>query len=218
MKEKRRITDAAMVLLLPCLMAYSLIGEAFHEIAGTAMIILFLFHHRLNRAWMKNVGKGTYTPQRVLQTVLDAFLLVFMIVQPACGILMSKHLYPFLSFPSVSAVARAIHLPLGNWGFILMSIHAGTHLGSMLPKGAGRRAVIGILAAISVYGACAFVKRQIPQYLFLKMAFAFFDYSDPVVFFLLDYLAVMILFAMIGYAAVCLLGKRRHTEVGEDRT
>ena len=45
---KRRILDAAMVLLLPLLMAYSLIGEAFHEVAGTLMLVLFLLHHWMN--------------------------------------------------------------------------------------------------------------------------------------------------------------------------
>lgn len=48
MRTKHRLVDAAMVLLLPLLMAYSLIGEAFHEFAGTLMLLLFLAHHRLN--------------------------------------------------------------------------------------------------------------------------------------------------------------------------
>ena len=47
---------------------------------------------------------------------------------------MSKHLYTFLPADGVSSVARAIHLPLANWGFVLMSLHAGTHLDTMLPK------------------------------------------------------------------------------------
>lgn len=43
MRTKHRLVDAAMVLLLPLLMAYSLIGEAFHELAGTLMILLDYF-------------------------------------------------------------------------------------------------------------------------------------------------------------------------------
>ena len=131
---KRRILDAAMVLLLPLLMAYSLIGETFHEVAGTLML-LFLLHHWMNLAWWKNLVKGQYSPQRVFQTALNLLLLLFMVVQPLCGILMSKHLYAFLPTEGLSSVAREIHLPLANWGFILMSLHAGTHLGAMLPKG-----------------------------------------------------------------------------------
>lgn len=61
MKTKRRIVDAAMLLLLPLLMACSLIGEAFHEAAGTLMLVLFLLHHWMNRAWWKNLFKGRYS-------------------------------------------------------------------------------------------------------------------------------------------------------------
>ncbi len=205
---KRRILDAAMVLLLPLLMAYSLIGEAFHEAAGTLMLVLFILHHRMNRAWWKNLFKGQYSPPRVFQTVLNQLLLVFMIVQPLCGILMSKHLYTFLPTDGISSVARAIHLPLANWGFVLMSLHAGTHLGAMLPKSRKRTAVLGGLGIVALYGAYAFVKRLIPAYMFLKLPFAFFDYSEARVFFFADYLSVMILFAMLGYGTMQLLSVR----------
>ena len=70
MKTKRMILDAAMLLLLPLLMAYSLIGEAFHEVAGTLMLALFLLHHWLNRSWWKALFKGRYcanTHKRVLK-------------------------------------------------------------------------------------------------------------------------------------------------------
>jgi hypothetical protein len=209
---KRKILDAAMVLLLPLLMAYSLIGEAFHEVAGTLMLALFILHHWMNRAWWKNLFKGQYSPQRVFQTALNLLLLIFMIAQPLCGILISKHLYTFLPTDGVSSVARAIHLPLANWGFVLMSLHAGTHLSAMLPKGRKKAAVLGCLGAVSLYGAYAFVKRQIPAYLFLKLPFAFFDYSEPRVFFLADYLTGMILLTMLGYGIMMLLKVRRNAK------
>ena len=207
---KRRILDAAMLLLLPLLMAYSLIGEAFHEVAGTLMLVLFLLHHWFNRAWWKSLFKGRYSPQRIFQTVLNLLLLIFMIVQPLCGILMSKHVFTFLPTDGLSSVARAIHLPLANWGFVLMSLHAGTHLGVMLPKDKKKTAVLGCLGAVSLYGAYAFIRRQIPAYLFLRLPFVFFDYSEPRVFFLADYLAVMILFAMLGYGIILLLKRKQH--------
>lgn len=199
-----------MVLLLPLLMAYSLIGEAFHEVAGTSMFLLFLAHHWLNRAWLKNLSRGKYTALRIFQTCLNLLLLVFMIVQPLCGILMSKHLYTFLPTEGLSSPARAVHLPLANWGFVLMCLHAGTHLGSMLPKGSGEKAVLIGLGVVSFYGVYAFFKRQIPQYMFLKLPFVFFDYGEPRIFFLLDYLSIMILFAMIGYGVTLLLTKKRN--------
>lgn len=75
MKTKRWIVDAAMVLLLPVLMAYSLVGEALHEVVGTLMLVLFLLHHWLNRAWLKGLFRGRYTPRRVFQTAINLLLL-----------------------------------------------------------------------------------------------------------------------------------------------
>ena len=43
--NKRVIVDISMIVLMPLLMAYSLIGETFHEVAGTAMLALFIAHH-----------------------------------------------------------------------------------------------------------------------------------------------------------------------------
>ena len=199
-----------MLLLLPLLMAYSLIGEAFHEAVGTLMLMLFLLHHWFNRAWWKSLFKGWYSPQRIFQTALNLLLLIFMIVQPLCGILMSKHLFTFLPTDGISSVARAIHLPLANWGFVLMSLHSGTHLGAMLPKGKKKVAALGCLGIVSLYGVYALVKRQIPAYLFLRLPFVFFDYSEPRVFFLADYLTVMILFSMLGYGIILLLKRKQH--------
>ncbi len=44
----------------------------------------------------------------------------------------------------------------------------------------------------------AFVRRDMGLYLLLKSHFVFFDYSEPLALFLLDYLAVMGLFVTIG--------------------
>ena len=78
----------------------------------------------------------------------------------------------------------------------------------MLPKGSGKKAVLITMCAVSLYGVYAFFKRQIPQYMFLKLPFVFFDYNEPFVFFLADYISIMILFAMLGYGVTRLLESR----------
>ena len=66
MKKKLRIgVDIGMVLLLPLLMAYSLVGEAAHEYLGIGMFLLFIVHHILNLAWWKHLLRGRYTPFRI---------------------------------------------------------------------------------------------------------------------------------------------------------
>ena len=196
-----------MVVLLPMLMAYSLIGETFHEVIGTVIFVLFIVHHILNRKWYTALPKGKWSSRRIFQTVLDFLLLVFMIFQPVSGILMSKHLYTFLPVLPISAKAREIHMLLAYWGFVLMSVHAGIHLvGPFVrikrsSKKASTIVIVGI-SAISIYGIFAFVKRGFPGYMLMKTAFAFFDYSEPRVYFFMDYLAVMILFGLLGGLAI----------------
>lgn len=213
MKNKTRMIIAiSMTVLLPLLMAYSLIGEAFHEVVGTAIFLLFIVHHILNRKWYGALFKGRYNTRRIFQTVLDLVLLVFMILQPVSGILMSKHLYTFLPALPVSAWARSVHMLLAYWGYILLSIHAGTHLIAPLRKLHGKNrkifvTICAIMSCISAYGCAAFIKRGFPGYMSGRTMFAFLDYSEPRGYFFLDYLAIMILFMMAGYLVTYGLGR-----------
>lgn len=213
MKKKIRLSiDISMTVLLPLLMAYSLIGETFHEVVGTLIFVLFIVHHIINRKWYGALMTGKYNARRIFQTVLNLLLVVFMVLQPLCGVLMSKHLYTFLPVFPISSLARSIHMLLAYWGYVLLCIHAGTHLVVPLRKlfMKSKRifaAVCAVSGCISVYGCAAFIKRGFPGYMSGRAMFAFFDYSEPRVFFFLDYLAIMVLFMMIGCLAVYELGR-----------
>ena len=133
-----------------------------------------------------------------------------MILQPISGILMSKHLYTFIEIPGISALIRQIHMVLAYWGFVLMSMHAGTHLMPMIRKIQKaafpvKAATLACIAAISLYRAYVFVKRQIPEYMFMRTMFVFFDFGENRIRFLADYLAVMALFAMLGLITTVVL-------------
>ena len=205
----------------PALMTYSLIGETFHEVVGTLIFVLFIVHHIINRKWYGALFKGKYNTRRIFQTALDMLLLVFMLLQPISGILMSKHLYTFLPALPISAQARRIHMMLAYWGYVLLCIHAGTHLAVPLRKlfMKSKRifaAVCAVSSCISVYGCAAFIKRGFPGYMSGRTMFAFFDYSEPRTFFFLDYLAIMVLFMMTGCLAVYGLSKiNRKRKAGE---
>lgn len=213
MKKQIRLTvDIAMTVLMPLLMAYSLIGETLHEVFGTAIFVLFLAHHILNRKWYGALLRGRYSAGRIFRTVLNTLLLIFMILQPVSGILLSKHLYTFLPSLPISAQARSVHMLLAYWGYVLLCVHAGTHLTAPLGKlyrnhRSAAFAVFALLGAVSVYGCFAFLKRDFPGYMFARTAFAFFDYSEPLVYFFLDYLAVMVLFMTVGGLIMSVLNR-----------
>ena len=222
MKNRIRMTvDISMTVLLPLLMAYSLISETFHEIAGVVIFVLFIAHQILNRRWYAALLIGRYTAKRIFQTAVNSLLVIFMILQPISGIVMSKHLFTFLEMPG-AATARQIHLALAYWGFALMCLHAGTHLTAPLSKLKRARkpvfyTVLVLLTAVSFYGVYAFIKRQIADYMFMRSAFVFFDFSEPRAYFFLDYIAIMALFATLGAAITLALwgiGKAKDKQKG----
>jgi hypothetical protein len=198
----RIIIDSAMIILMPLLMAYSLIGEELHEIMGICCFILYLIHHYINRKWWLTLFRGKYNAFRIMNTTINILLLLYMIIQPITGLLMSKYLLKNVSVLSLSSLVRAVHLPLAYWGLILMSMHLGFHL-----RIKTQIKYMGI--PISIYGLYAFFNRHIIDYLTMNTMFAFFDTNESRLIFLLDYVAIIILFAMISYYLKSLLIKRR---------
>ena len=210
MKKKIRVVvDCGMMLLLPLLMAYSLVGEAAHEYLGIGMLLLFIAHHILNIAWWKHLLRGRYTPLRILGTAVNLALAMIMLALPISGMILSRHAFRFLHFNGAST-ARTVHLLASYWGLVLMSFHAGMH-GSMirgtLSKNFGIRqfpsagiwALRLITVFLAVYGIYAFVKHKIFSYLFLQTQFVFIDFSQPIFLVLIDYLLIIYLFMLVGY-------------------
>lgn len=200
--------DIAMTAALLLLMAYELIGAAAHEWIGVGMFVLFVLHHILNGKWSCNLRKGRYTPFRSWQTLLVLLVLVSMLGSMISGVILSRHVFDFLSIRWGQSWARTVHLLCSYWGFVFMSLHLGLHWSMMMGMakkqlGAPSRfrawTLRAVAAAIAVYGVFALVHREIGSYMFLKNEFVFFDFEEPLVRFFLDYLAVMGLFVFLGH-------------------
>ena len=216
-KRKKKIAvDLLLTLALLLLMPYGMVGEAAHEWIGMGMLVLFVIHHILNRRWIRNLGMGRYTPLRILQTVLAALILACMLGSMASGILLSRYLFALLRIRGVYRLAGSMNILCAYWGLVLMSLHLGLHRGmvtgmagrwfakpSALRKWGARAAAL----AVAVYGVYAFGKRAIGSYMLLQSHFVFFDYEEPLLLFLLDYVAVMGLFVWLGYYLTRLLRK-----------
>lgn len=203
----RLITDLSMVAALLLLMPYSLLGETAHEWIGILMFLLFILHHKINSAWTKNLRHGKYTLFRILQTITDMLIFIAMIGQMASGILISRHIFSFLPFESAAEeTGRAIHLFLGFWGFILMSFHAGIHVGIVKGMLWGSKAkekknyILGFCEfAAAIYGAYAFYRYHIISYLLLQTHFLMLDFDETLIHYLFDHFMIMLLFMWTGY-------------------
>lgn len=213
MKQKATLkltVDVFMTIGLLFLMGYQLWGEAPHEWAGAGMFVLFIVHHLLNLSWHKNMMKGRYTAVRVFQLITDVSLLIAMLLQMYSGIVLSRYVFSFLPIESGLALARKLHILGAYWGVLLMSLHLGLHWNMMMGIVKKRmgitdrsrlRSSISVLlgGCIAVYGLSVFIRRDFLIYLFLKSEFVFLDYSEPVMLFYLDYLALMGLCIFIGH-------------------
>lgn len=213
--------DSAMLVLLPLLMAYSLVGETAHEWLGAFMCLMFVGHHILNRRWYPALAKGRWTAGRILQTAVNTALMACMLTLMVSGIILSRHVFSFLPISGGQSFGRIAHMLGAYWGFCLMSLHLGLHWNMVLgmcrrlwgtPSKVQMICMRGVAFVIACYGFFAFFKRWIPDYLFLRSHFVFFDFDEPLAFFLLDYLAIMGAFTWLGYYLSALLRRRNNSQ------
>lgn len=108
--------DLVMTVLLLCQMAYMLVGETAHEYLGTAMFVLFILHHLLNRNWYRSLKKGRYGAVRILQTAVNTLVLLCMLGLMVSGVILSREVFAFLPIQ-------------GGMGFGAHPAHAGLLLG-----------------------------------------------------------------------------------------
>ncbi len=221
MKPKLKIKcgiDILMTFALLFLMGYQFWGEQAHEWAGAGMFILFILHHVLNRQWYKALFHGRYTPVRVFQTIVNVLVFVSMLALMYSGIVMSRYVFDVLPISGGMALARRLHILGSYWGFLLMSVHLGLHWNmfiNMAKKWLKVKQISKLRSAllfvaglvIFLYGLSVFIRRDFLTYLFLKSEFVFLDYSESILLFYLDYLALMGLCIFISHYLSRLLRK-----------
>ncbi len=212
MKRAKRLVDVGLTTVLLLLMGYALVGEVAHEVLGCAMFALMIIHMAFNANWYRSLGKGRYSTFRLVQTVLDFLILGCMLVSLVSGLRLAKHLFESLGFSYSLSVSRLAHLLASHWGFCLMSIHLGMHW-MVITAWLRKRRVLapvsrtrwkhlilgGLVWTFAAYGLWAFVTRDFWRYMVAMTRFAFFDYEEPLALFLVDHLAIMTAFILLGF-------------------
>lgn len=213
----RRIVDVSMTVLLLCLMAYQVTGEALHEWIGIAMTVLVIVHQILNRRWYagifmpKRAGKssgghgdrkGSYNAYRIMTTVVNIALLLSFALTAFCGMSMSGHAVPFLYGMTKASFARRMHLSMSHWSFVLMGLHLGFHIPMMTAKLKLRDHVKTLLSLIlcllAGIGLFLFLKNGMADYLFFRVPFAFLDYKKAGILVFLENIMMLLFWAYTG--------------------
>ena len=208
-----------------------------HEILGLALFLLWAVHISLNRRWYGAIFKGKYNPYRVMQTFNNCSILICTIFLMISGIILSNHVFTFLNIQAGLGFARVAHLLSSHWYYLFMSLHIGLHVGMIankmrhpapinchpelvsgystneMPKQVRHdklRKIIPriILALVCFYGLYAFIARGVWKYLVLKQQFFFFDLERGYILFAMDYISIIILFAVVSRLVAASLKRR----------
>ena len=198
----KRIVDAAMTVLLLCLMAYQVTGEMAHEWIGMGMTVLVIIHQILNRKWYGALFKGKYNPYRSMTTVLNILLMASFALTAFCGMSMSSYAVPFLYGMAPVSFVRRMHLSMSHWAFVLMGLHLGMHIPVMTAglklKERTRAILTCIFTCISGISLWLFLRNGISNYLFFRVPFAFLDYEKAGWLVFLENLLMLSFWAFIG--------------------
>lgn len=210
----KRIVDIAMTVVLLCLMAYQVTGEAAHEWCGIAMTALVIVHQILNRRWYGTLLKGKYHAYRIAATALNILLLAAFALTAFCGMSMSGHAVPFLYGMTRVSFARQMHLSMSHWAFVLMGLHLGFHIPAMTAK-LGKKAKTALAAAFlcaAGVGLYLFLRSGMADYMMFRVPFAFLDYDKAAWLVFLENLLILLFWAFLGSVGSSLLRKIGRTE------
>lgn len=165
--------------------------------------------------------------ERTIQVGLAVLILLTMCGSMVSGILLSRHALSFLPLKGGGAFARNFHMLSAYWGFVLMSLHLGFHWSIVVgmakkivtkPSNFHKYTLRSSALLIAGYGVYAFFKRDIGSYMILANQFVFFDFEEPFLWFLLDYMACMGTCISIGHYGSALFRNVKNTKGRQTRS
>ena len=116
--------DAVAAGLLLLGLAYWWLGNAVHEIAGTAMFLLLIAHNIFNRRWWGGVRRTRREPRGVVNLGVTFALSSAILALLVTSVLISNALSPFLP-PWGGFTVRQIHTLAAYWVLVIVAIHLG---------------------------------------------------------------------------------------------
>lgn len=208
-----------MACLLMLALAYWWLDNLAHEFFGTALFALLLRHLAINRAWFRNLGRGSYAARRLAILVLHAILIVNMTVLFVTSAVISQTVFAWLPLPNI-AYLREIHWLSAYWVIVVAGVHVGMHWrrlmvlsATLLQLKASRWGDLSLrLFAIllAIYGAWSFVALGVWTKLTFTYSLEFWDFTSSVSPFFAHWTGVIGLFAVIGHYAA--LHLKRHAQ------
>ena len=216
----KNVLNIVMTLLLLVIMDYRFTGNAYHEIGGVVLALLFVFHNVLNWRWYTVFFKGRQNFRRLLMTLINLFLAVTMGTVFVTGVLISVTVFAPLGIRGEGLLLHDLHQGAAYLSLILAAIHLGLHWEMLMAKlrnwlhidgsGLGWSIMCRFVSIIVIaYGIYASFENHIGANLLMQHAFAGWGAEPSLWEFLLDYLSIMGCYVGITYYLSYLLrGKK----------
>lgn len=212
----RNVLNIVMTVLLLLIMDYRFTGNAFHEIGGVVLSLLFVFHNVLNRRWYEVFFKGRQSLSRVLMTLVNLLLVATMITVFVTGVLISATVFAPLDIRSRSLFMHDLHQGAAFASFILIAIHLGMHWEILMAKLKKRLHIdassLGwvlmnriLSIVIIIYGIYASFANDIGEKLLMQRVFMGWGEEPALWEFLLDYFAILGSYIVITHFLLGLL-------------
>lgn len=124
------IIMTSLMIILMC--EHNLQGLA-HEILGIILFSSFIIHNLLNYNFYKVIFKGKVNKRMITLLVVNILTFITLIITIISSVIISSYLFNIGASASLMT-GRSLHLVSTVWLFILISIHLGLHLNSLLYK------------------------------------------------------------------------------------
>jgi acetyl esterase/lipase len=198
---------AASLLLIG--LAYWWLGNAAHELAGTAMFVLLIVHNVFNRRWYGSVTKTRREPRSMLNVGVTFLLLAGMLALLVTSVLISNTLSGLI--PAYGGfTARQIHIFAGYWVLVIVAIHLGlrwpllmsvarTLFGITQPSVPRTWALRLAAIAIAIHGVWSSFALGIGSKLAMEMTLDWWNFEESVAGFFVHCVAIAGLYIFLTY-------------------
>ncbi|MBX4862451.1 hypothetical protein G9X64_01065 [Rhizobium sophorae] len=208
--QVRLLMNAVAGGLLLAALAYDWLGNLAHELIGTAMFALLIFHNTFNRRWYGSTArKGGRNLRGWLNIVTIGALAATVLSLLVTSLIISR-----------SFGARQLHAQAAYWTLVIVAVHIGMRWAMIMASmrawlrlrapSVGRTWILRALAlAVAAYGVHSWMVMGTGSRLMAEMTLNLWNFEEAALRFFLHQGAIVALFVCLGHYATSLMQLRR---------
>jgi hypothetical protein len=210
----RLFLPAGMAALMLLSLAYWWLDNAPHEIFGTGMFGVLVWHIWINRRWFLKLRIGRYDARRCAVFVVHTWLAINMTVLLVTSALISHFVLSFLRFTDNIRIIE-FHWFSAYWVAVIVAIHVGSHWTRVMATAAALfklspsriRILVLRCAALILFmlGVWSFAVLDVSTKLMFGYSIEFWDFTASVTPFFAHWTAVIAGVAVVSHYALVLL-------------